>query len=292
MKGLKIYFYLSLAMLFGCTQGFTTKSQINSGSGAEVVSPFAVVISEYSNIDARFGAQIFLQMLVDSRYTDLQYEWFKDGLSLGTASGPQLVIENAELNDSGEYFLEVKRCSKLSSRCLITSPFINITIIPDSKIPTPEPTPTPAPTPAPTPMPTPAPTPAICLSSSSTNWVSQSIPGQTQSFSLEFDSVPNMNLMNGVTGLSDSMASGYTSLGPIVRFNSLGNIDARNGGSYQATATVPYMAGVTYGFRLDIHVTTKTYDIYVTPQGSSTLIVGKGFAFRNEQSKHTECSSF
>ena len=68
-----------------------------------------------------------------------------------------------------------------------------------------------------------------------------------------------------------------------MRFNPTGTIDARNGGDYAAATAIPYTAGTTYHFRLDVNLPARTYDIYVTPAGASERLLGSGFAFRAEQ---------
>src|SRR2546430_139852 len=78
-------------------------------------------------------------------------------------------------------------------------------------------------------------------------------------------------------------AADWTALAGIVAFETTGVIDARNGGTYAAAAAIPYSAGTTYHFRLDIDIPSHTYDIYVTPAGAPEQLLGRGFAFRTEQ---------
>src|SRR5205823_11617679 len=84
-------------------------------------------------------------------------------------------------------------------------------------------------------------------------------------------------------GLSNGSAAAYTDLAGIVAFQQTGLIEGRNGGAYGAAATIPYSAGTTYHFRLDVNIPSHTYDIYVTPAGATEQLVGKAFAFRTEQ---------
>jgi len=72
-------------------------------------------------------------------------------------------------------------------------------------------------------------------------------------------------------------------LAGIVAFEKTGVIDARNGGAYAAAATIPYSAGTTYHVRLKVTIASHTYDIYVTPAGTSEQLLGSNFAFRTEQ---------
>jgi hypothetical protein len=68
-----------------------------------------------------------------------------------------------------------------------------------------------------------------------------------------------------------------------VRFFSDGNIDAKNGGPYDADVTVGYSSGTSYHFRLVIDVVNSVYDIYVTPSGQSEILLGDDFDFRTAQ---------
>jgi hypothetical protein len=130
------------------------------------------------------------------------------------------------------------------------------------------------------------PLPAGCLSSSGT-WINASL-GQTQSggFRTSFDATPSTANMDGVTGLSSEVASAYQSLAAAVRFNTSGNIDARNGARFTATQAIPYSAGLTYHFILDVNVPNHTYNAYVAI-GSMQLTIGTHLAFRTQQAHAT-----
>src|SRR5205807_2333210 len=114
-------------------------------------------------------------------------------------------------------------------------------------------------------------------------WQNGAIPSQTAAFEARFDATPTAANMAGVVGLSNGPAADWTALAGIVAFETTGVIDARNGGTYAAAATIPYSAGTTYHFRLDIDIPSHTYDIYVTPAGAPEQLLGRGFAFRTEQ---------
>ena len=128
--------------------------------------------------------------------------------------------------------------------------------------------------------------PTGCLSSSGT-WINASL-GQTQSggFRTSFDATPSTANMDGVTGLSTEVPSAYQSLAVAVRFNTSGNIDARNGARFTANQAIPYSAGLTYHFILDVNVPTHTYNAYVVI-GSMQLTIGTHLAFRTQQAHAT-----
>src|SRR6266568_9637594 len=122
-----------------------------------------------------------------------------------------------------------------------------------------------------------------CLTSAGT-WRNNSIPSRAGGFEAQFDATPTTANMNGVVGLANGPAADWTNLAAIVRFNSTGTIDARNGGDYGAATAIPYTAGTSYHFRLDVDLASHSYTAYVTPTGATEQLVGSAFAFRTEQS--------
>ncbi len=150
---------------------------------------------------------------------------------------------------------------------------------------------------APTITPTPnsvtaTPTGSICLNSNPTTWVSKLFSTQTGRFTALFDAAPSANLIDSPMGLSQSAPSAFTGLANIVRFNSSGFIDARNGSLYSAQTQVSYSGSVNYHFRLLVDIPNHKYDIYVTPPGSAEKTIGLGYAFRSEQATVTSLAYF
>ncbi len=108
---------------------------------------------------------------------------------------------------------------------------------------------------------------------------------QNATFTARFDATPSVSPITGSghVGVSLGPQNDYTGFANIVRFNTLGNIDARNGGAYAASTTIPYSAGVTYHVRLVINVPAHTYSIFVAPGSGAEITLGSNFAFRTEQ---------
>ncbi len=75
-----------------------------------------------------------------------------------------------------------------------------------------------------------------------------------------------------------------------MRFNTSGNIDARDGGTY--SGSIPWVKGASYHIRLVVNVAAHTYNVYVTPPGSLEQALGMGFAFRTEQSGVTSLDNW
>ena len=106
---------------------------------------------------------------------------------------------------------------------------------------------------------------------------------QSGNFSIAWDAVPSQSAENVVTGLSSGTPSAFTDFACIARFSTAGVIDSYNGSGYAALASVPYTAGQSFHFRMDVRVPTHTYDVYVTPSGQSEVLLGSNYAFRSSQ---------
>jgi len=96
-----------------------------------------------------------------------------------------------------------------------------------------------------------------------------------------------MALSNG----TQTNPTNFTGAAVLVRFNSSGKIDARNGGSYPASS-FPYSAGTSYRFRLEVNTSQHTYSVYVTPAGGVETAIGLNYAFRTEQASLSTLSEF
>ncbi|MFW6154715.1 MAG: PKD domain-containing protein [Planctomycetota bacterium] len=127
----------------------------------------------------------------------------------------------------------------------------------------------------------------LTSSTSSQDWPASALPTQTGTFTCEFDAVPNDNGIDGVTGLSSGPGDWWDELACIVRFNTSGTIDVRNGGSYAADTTLAYSSGTTYHVRMVVDIPNHTYSVYVTPDGQSEVTLATDYAFRSEQASVT-----
>jgi hypothetical protein len=119
---------------------------------------------------------------------------------------------------------------------------------------------------------------------STTSWQNANFGTQSGTFSVEYDAVPHTTDMDGVTGLSQGNAAGYSDLAIIVRFGTGGTLDVRNGGVYASDQVVAYTAGVNYHFRVVANTTNHTYNVFVTPNGLPEVLLASNYAFRSEQS--------
>ena len=117
-----------------------------------------------------------------------------------------------------------------------------------------------------------------------TTWAGYSLgTSETGSFTASFDVTPQANATDSNVALSQNTPTGYADLAAIVRFNDLGNIDARNGSAYAAAYTQPYTAGSTYHIQMLVNLAAHTYTVYVTPPGGTQTLLASNYAFRTEQ---------
>ncbi|RMF83005.1 MAG: hypothetical protein D6744_05520, partial [Planctomycetota bacterium] len=118
---------------------------------------------------------------------------------------------------------------------------------------------------------------------SNSGWQGFTTAAQSGVFTAEFDATPNGAAIDGLTCFSNGPAGGYADGAVIVRFNTSGKIDARNGATYAADQSIAYAAGQSYHFRLIVDVAAHTYSAYVTPAGGSEQLLASNYAFRSEQ---------
>lgn len=133
-----------------------------------------------------------------------------------------------------------------------------------------------------TPTPTVTTTPVSCTTVSTT-WMNKAIQPPQGTFTAEFDAKPNAANIDGVFGLSSVQSTAFTQLATLVRFNTTGTIDARDGSSYKALTTVSYAAGTVYHFKMTVNLQTKKYSLTVKPTGGTDTVIATDFAFRTEQ---------
>jgi len=120
----------------------------------------------------------------------------------------------------------------------------------------------------------------VCSSATSTsNFVVQTFERQGGQFEVSFQATPSAAPSDALVGLSLGSAQNYSDLAAIVRFNSDGFIDARNGSTYEALNSIAYGAGVPRNFSLTIDLISRRYSVYVDNQ-----LLARDFAFRSEQS--------
>lgn len=114
-------------------------------------------------------------------------------------------------------------------------------------------------------------------------WINNPFASQAGNFTAQWDATPLAANTDAVMGLSNGAQTSFPGFACLVRFNSSGKIDARDGSTYP-TSTIPYAPNTSYRFRLSVNVPAHTYSVYVTPTGGTEQVVGLNYAFRTEQS--------
>jgi subtilisin family serine protease len=136
---------------------------------------------------------------------------------------------------------------------------------------------------------------SLWVSSTGPMWASTPFnptSNQTGIFIATADATPQNATTDAAVALSSGPQSAYTGLACIVRFNTSGYIDVRNGGTYTSDAGIRYTAGLTYRIRFEVDVQMHTYTVYVTsPDGTETRIA-LNYAFRTEQNGVASLSYF
>lgn len=96
---------------------------------------------------------------------------------------------------------------------------------------------------------------------------------------------PSGGPIDAVIGFANGPAQEFTDLGPIVRFNPDGFIDARDGSTYRANEPVRYTDGTQYVISYQLDFMTHTYSASVGRYGSPDRNeIAFAYSFRTEQS--------
>jgi C1A family cysteine protease len=133
--------------------------------------------------------------------------------------------------------------------------------------------------------------PTDCITGDFT-WQYDSLPTQSDTFTVEFDATPLGDEIDALVALSQGPGDTPSDYAAIVRFYTNGRIQARNGSGYGADTTISYSAGTTYHFRMVIDVPSHTYTVYVDTPAQQNIILASQYAFRSEQSDVTSLDNW
>jgi len=118
-------------------------------------------------------------------------------------------------------------------------------------------------------------------------WKNDFLPQSISTSEYVFTAVPiesSGRPIDAVIGFSDGRADAFADLGPIVRFNPSGFIDARNGSRYEASEPLQYRIGETYNFQITPDVSSHVYSVWAWRVGDDFHTrIATDFAFRSEQ---------
>ncbi|NLY17688.1 MAG: hypothetical protein GX045_01750, partial [Clostridiaceae bacterium] len=120
---------------------------------------------------------------------------------------------------------------------------------------------------------------------SGTNFSSQKTLGTGNTgtnVTIEFDVTPLYSNTSGIIGYADSSTTinSFSSMPIVVSMEADKYFYARNGGSYAKDANVSFSANNTYHVKIVANMQAKTYDVFITPSGGSTVQIANDYAFR------------
>jgi hypothetical protein len=123
-------------------------------------------------------------------------------------------------------------------------------------------------------------------------WVDTAFPAQTGAFTVEADAWEVGPSIDGVIGLAAASPNTFTDLGPIVRFDSGGYIDVRDGDVYRADTYVQYKENAVYRIHFDVDLATHTYSVTLYPGiYNNPIVIATDYHFRTEQQNVTSLAS-
>jgi hypothetical protein len=134
-----------------------------------------------------------------------------------------------------------------------------------------------------------------CVTTPAINsWLNTPFANQTGTFTATWDATPSEGApLDVIMALSSGPKTAFGDFACLVRFQTAGIIDARNGGVYAGpTPEIPFSANVQYHFRLVVNIPAQTYSIYVTEAGGAEQLVGMDFAFRPTAGTITSLNNF
>lgn len=105
----------------------------------------------------------------------------------------------------------------------------------------------------------------------------------------EFFVRPDSANMDGLVALSQGPQTTWSKLAAIVRFNSSGRVDVRNGGAYQADTAFNYVPGRTYRVYMYVNVSPDPisrphhYSVWISEVDGSPVRLANEYSFRTEQ---------
>jgi hypothetical protein len=127
-----------------------------------------------------------------------------------------------------------------------------------------------------------------CVEGTTTSgWVAGGIGSNSGTFTLELDATPGTGDEDALVGLAPNAPATYSDLAAIVRFNTDGKLDARDGGAYRAVADIPYQAGERHHLTFSVDTTAHTYSAW-----DANGTIASGFAFRSEQANAGELAFY
>ncbi|MFK7693794.1 heparin/heparin-sulfate lyase HepB [Paenibacillus sp. HJGM_3] len=98
----------------------------------------------------------------------------------------------------------------------------------------------------------------------------------------DFEVTPLANNIDGVIGYSDTstVVDGFGKINLLVRLNSDGTFDARDGAVYAKDQAITYVKDAKYRIRIEADLAAKKYDVWITGPDGVKKQLAAGYAFR------------
>jgi len=122
------------------------------------------------------------------------------------------------------------------------------------------------------------------------DWLNLTIPSESNIFSYQFTATPQATTIDGLVSFSETSISNpllntdFDENACTIRFFQNNQIEVRNGSSYSNDIAINYIAGNTYTFEVTVNISSHTYTVTCTPEGSAPQIIASNYNFRTEQS--------
>ncbi len=116
---------------------------------------------------------------------------------------------------------------------------------------------------------------------------SKAVPVVDGKFWAQVKVTPSHSPMNAGVGLSQGEVENWGDMGAIVRFNTDGFIDVRNGANYEAMLSFPYAANTEYEVEFIGDASTQTYNVMVKAPGEDKVVLAVDYKFRTDTPQNT-----
>jgi hypothetical protein len=133
--------------------------------------------------------------------------------------------------------------------------------------------------------------PSCAVGSPEAQWTNRPLQVLTGRLHAELLVTPTESPIDALVGFSNGAASWFPDLAAIIRFNPSGTIDVRAGSDYQADAEVPYTAGTSYRFHIDIDIGRHIYSVAVDDPAGGSISLARNYPFRTEQAQVGQLSN-
>ena len=123
------------------------------------------------------------------------------------------------------------------------------------------------------------------------DWTSVALTPGDDSYVVEAVITPDLPGVDFVFALGDQVINSFDDAAALVRFAQNGQIDVRNGASYQAERLIEYQPASGHRVRIEVDLSTKTYSVWIESTAGSLVRLAKDFSFRAEQANVSEIST-